>query len=86
MIWQQNQTDDRQSENHVDDYLGDKGLPPRGFDRLAEPVQFAVLRGTYSGATCPVDLSTWQKSALSSTPCSSEQLLGSFLKSGRTVL
>jgi hypothetical protein len=65
--------------------VGGEPLPRRGFDDLAGLVQFAVLRGTCYGATCPGDLSTWQKSTHSSVPSSFEQLPGSLLKSGGTV-
>jgi hypothetical protein len=67
MMWQKNQADDRHSEIHVDGYVRDEGLSRRGFDDFAEPVQFTVLRGTYHDATCPGDLSIWQKSGRSST-------------------
>jgi hypothetical protein len=72
--------DHRHSEIHNGDYVGGEKLPRRGSDNLAESVQFGVLRGTYYGATCPGDLSTWQKSARSANPCSAGQLPGSFSK------
>jgi hypothetical protein len=86
MMWQQNQTDDRQFEIQVDGYMGDTGLRCRGFDDLVEPVQFAVLPGTCYGATCSGDLSTWQKSASSSTSSPFGQLGSLLLKSGTRVL
>jgi hypothetical protein len=49
-------------------------LPRHRCDDLAESLQFRGVRGTDYGATCPRDLSTWQKSAHSSTPCSTGQL------------
>jgi hypothetical protein len=85
-MWQQNQTDDQQFEIQVDDYMGDTGLRCRGFDDLVESVQFAVLPGTSYVATCSGDLSTWQKSAWSSTSSSFAQLGRLLLKSGTTVL